>query len=100
MTAPASTAVIRQWARDNGLPVGDRGRLSPQLLSAFASSGTSTPKAATQAATKTKAKPTTAAKAASTPIQAPRRQARAVRVRVHPTPGATGISHKVAARSS
>ena len=88
MTASASTAVIRQWARDNGLPVGDRGRLSPQLLSAFASSGTCKPKA------------TTKEQPASTPVQAPRRQVRAVRVPVRPTPGATGIAHKVAARSN
>lgn len=100
MTAPASTAVIRQWARDNGLPVGDRGRLSPQLLSAFASSGTSKPKAATKSATKTKPKAATKAKAASTPVPAPRRQVRAMRVPVHPTPGATGIAYKVAARSN
>lgn len=39
MSAPTSPAVIRQWARDNGLPVGERGRLSPQLMHAYASSG-------------------------------------------------------------
>ena len=88
MTAPSSTAVIRQWARDNGLPVGDRGRLSPQLLSAYASSGTSRPKA------------TTKAKLAAAPRQGPRRPAGAVRVAIHPTPGATGIARKVAARSN
>lgn len=88
MTAPASTAVIRQWARDNGLPVGDRGRLSPQLLNAFASSGTS------------KRKATIKEKPASTPVQAPRRRIRAVRVPVDPTRGATGIAHRVAARSN
>ena len=87
MTATASTAVIRQWARDNGLVVGDRGRLSPQLLNAYANSGTSKPKT------------TTEDKLASAPSQSPRRQVRAVRVSVHPTPGATGIAHKVAARS-
>ena len=88
MTAPASTAVIRQWARDNGLTVGDRGRLSPQLLSAYANSGTSKPKE------------TTKSKPASAPDQSPRRQIRAVRVSVHPTPGATGIARTVAARLS
>ena len=88
MTAPASTAVIRQWARDNGLTVGDRGRLSPQLLAAFASSGTSKPKA------------TAEDKRSSAPVRAPRRQVHAVRIAVHPTPGATGIAHKVAARSN
>ena len=88
MTAPASTAVIRQWARDNGLTVGDRGRLSPQLLSAYASSGIS------------KLKATTEDKPASKPVPAASRQVRAVRVAVRPTPGATGIAHKVAARSN
>ena len=88
MTPPASTAVIRQWARDNGLSVGDRGRLSPQLLSAYASSDTSKPKA------------TSKQHLASTPGQTPRRQVRAVRVPVHPTPGATGIAHKIAARGN
>lgn len=80
--------MIRQWARDNGMPVGDRGRLSPQLLAAFAGSGTSKPQAKGDD------------KRASAPVQTPRRQGRAVRVSVHPTPGATGIAHKVAARSN
>ena len=87
MTTNSSTAVIRQWARDNGLPVGDRGRLSPQLLSAYAISSA----------------PPTAAEAGSAPTRelAPRRLLAAVaRVAVHPTPGATGITRKIAARSS
>jgi hypothetical protein len=35
MTQTASTAQIRQWARDAGLPVAERGRLSPETLAAF-----------------------------------------------------------------
>jgi ATP-dependent DNA helicase PIF1 len=87
MTAPTSTAVIRQWARDNGLPVGERGRLSPELLSAYASTIALTPAAP---------KMTTAA-----PVRtSSRRTAGAVRIPIQPTPGATGIAHKITARSS
>lgn len=35
-TIATSTAVIRDWARAQGLIVGDRGRLSPQVLDAYA----------------------------------------------------------------
>lgn len=35
MTTAASTAVIRQWARDLGIVVGDRGRLAPAIVSAY-----------------------------------------------------------------
>ena len=87
MTAPTSTAVIRQWARDNGLPVGDRGRLSPELLIAYASSGS--------------AEPSPAAPTLSAPAGAGRRKASlAVRVPIQPMPGATGIAHKIAARAN
>jgi hypothetical protein len=37
MRANASTAVIRQWARQQGLAVGDRGRLAPAVLEAYES---------------------------------------------------------------
>lgn len=87
MTAPTSTAVIRQWARDNGLPVGDRGRLSPELLTAYAASGS--------------AKSGTTSPKLTAPARASRRRASlAVRVLVQPTPGAIGIAHKVAARAN
>lgn len=33
-TAPAAAAV-RAWARENGLAVGERGRLSPDLVDAY-----------------------------------------------------------------
>lgn len=35
MAVSATTAEIRQWARAGGLPVGDRGRLSPDLVAAY-----------------------------------------------------------------
>lgn len=77
--------MIRQWARDNGLPGGDRGRLSPQLLSAYAANARSQ---LTAAETKT----------VSTSARKARRQVRhAVRIPVQPTPGATGIAHKISA---
>lgn len=87
MTAPTSPAVIRQWARDNGLPVGERGRLSPQLLSAYASSSPATPAPPTA---------TTAAPART----AARQTAGALHIPVQPTPGATGIAHRIKARSN
>ena len=79
--------MIRQWARDNGLPVGDRGRLSPELLTAYAGSSS--------------AKPSPAAPKLSAPARAGRRKATlAVHVPIQPTPGATGIAHKIAARAN
>ena len=86
MTAPTSTAVIRQWARDNGLPVGERGRLSPELMNAYAEDAGTQPEAPR----------------AKTPMPArvSRRQAGGmVHIPVQPTPGATGIARKIAARS-
>lgn len=32
-----STSEVRTWAREQGLPVGDRGRLSPDLVAAYSS---------------------------------------------------------------
>lgn len=85
VTVPSSAAVVRQWARDNGLPVGDRGRLSPELLTAYAASGSPKPGATSPKLT--------------APARASRRRASlAVRVLVQPTPGAIGIAHRVAAR--
>ncbi|MFP5220194.1 MAG: histone-like nucleoid-structuring protein Lsr2 [Actinomycetes bacterium] len=34
MTSP-TTAEVRAWARNKGLPVGDRGRLSPDLVAQY-----------------------------------------------------------------
>lgn len=84
MTASASTAVIRQWARDNGLTVGERGRLSPQLLAAYAS------------ATSPVVEPPRAAVSAA--LIKPDAPAGPLAVGVQPTPGATGIGRRVVAR--
>jgi hypothetical protein len=35
MKLSASTAVIRRWAREQGIDVGDRGRLSPAVVAAY-----------------------------------------------------------------
>ncbi len=35
MPTPADTSVIRQWARESGLPVGIRGRLKPEIIAAY-----------------------------------------------------------------
>ncbi len=35
MKPAATSAVIRQWARENGIAVGVRGRLSPDVLAAY-----------------------------------------------------------------
>lgn len=83
MTAPVSTAVIRQWARNNDLTVGERGRLSPQVLTAYASAGPSRPDAPLPGS--------------ALPRQAQRGQG-VVAVRVRPTPGATGVGRRVVAR--
>jgi hypothetical protein len=88
MTASASSAIIRQWARDNGHPVGARGRLSPDLLNAYAAKGRSKPKAVDT-------------KTIPVPVRGPRHKVRsALRIPVQPTPGATGIARKVVARSA
>jgi hypothetical protein len=43
----ADTATVRRWAREQGLPVGDRGRISPDLVAAYSaahgSAGSSVP---------------------------------------------------------
>jgi hypothetical protein len=43
MTTAASTAVIRQWARDRGIVVGDRGRLPPAVVTAYENQREDTP---------------------------------------------------------
>ena len=38
MTVAAPTSEIRRWARTQGMTVGDRGRLPPGILAAYAAS--------------------------------------------------------------
>lgn len=82
MTANASTAVIRQWARAQGMAVGDRGRLSPQVLDAYSASQRRS--APAPAVSKTNKK----------------RGHAQLRVTVRPMPGATGTARTIAARAA
>jgi hypothetical protein len=47
----SSTADIRKWARAAGLVVGDRGRLSPDIVAAYADAHAVAPAAAAAVAT-------------------------------------------------
>jgi hypothetical protein len=85
MTTEASTAVIRQWARGQGMTVGDRGRLSPQLVDAYAASQGSVRQAPARAAADAPARPGSSLR---------------LRVPVRPKPGATGNARTVAARTA
>lgn len=88
MTATDSPPVIRQWARDNGFSVGDRGRLSPDVLTAYAGR---------EADVGGSAK---AVLAADLPDVPQRFAAGRLQLAVRPKPGATGISRRVRARAS
>lgn len=35
MTTTPTAATVRAWAKANGIPVGQRGRLSPQLVAQY-----------------------------------------------------------------
>jgi hypothetical protein len=93
MTTTASSAVIRQWARDSGFAVGDRGRLSPDVLAAYAGRDTGGGAAASvllaDRADATEGPGTTEGSGSSR-----------LRLSIRPTPGATGISRRVRARTS
>ena len=83
MTVATSTSVIRQWARAEGLTVGDRGRLSPQVLDAYATSHDQIKQSAAPAAT--------------TATQVSR--SAGLRIGVRPVPGATGKLRTISARA-
>ena len=84
MTVAACTSVIRQWARAVGLTVGDRGRLSPQVLDAYANSHDQIEQSAAPAAT--------------TATQVSR--GAGLRIGVRPVPGATGNRRTISARAA
>ena len=91
MSKNASTAVIRHWAREQGLLVGDRGRLSPDVLAAYADRAAGAANEAAGTATATAYTPTeTTAAASAVPRDG-------YRVAASPVPGATGISRRVRA---
>ena len=80
MTVAASPSEIRQWARTQGMTVGNRGRLSPETVAAYAvdQSQSQQPAATTTSATKAGA---------------------GSRIVVRPAPGAIGITRTISARA-
>ena len=84
MTTATSTSVIRLWARAQGLTVGERGRLSPQVLHAYATGHAKPPTSAAPEPMKA----TTAAPDAG------------LRIGVSPVPGAQGNTRTISARAA
>ncbi len=85
MNSDASTAVIRQWARERGIAVGDRGRLAPAVLAAYNSVASATsPEREGARLTGTRPTPTTGG----------------YRIAAFPVSSATGASRQVRARIS
>ena len=83
MTVAASTSMIRQWARTQGMTVGDRGRLSPEVLAAHAAGQSPSQQPTVHPAAKTS---TTKAGSGDTVV-------------VRPVPGAIGITRTISARA-
>lgn len=89
MTTTASSAMIRQWARDNGLPVGDRGRLSPEILTAYAAQ-----QSEGRAPAASEAEP-----AADNGGSGRLEGSAHLRIAAKPATGATGVARRVKARA-
>ena len=102
MTAAASTADIRHWARSQGITVGDRGRLAPGILTAYAASHSSAQEQPAHTAQTPQAiqagKAAQAGKAGA--ATSSRRAGSGARVAVRPVPGATGTSRTISARTT
>ena len=86
MSSDASTALIRQWARERGIAVGDRGRLAPAVLAAYQSEA-STTASERQGARLAGARATTLTTGG-------------YRIATSPVSGATGTGRRVRARVS
>ena len=84
MTTATSTSVIRLWARAQGLTVGERGRLSPQVLDAYATSHA-------------KLRPSTTPEPMKATTFAP---GAGLRIGVSPVPGAKGNTRTISARAA
>ena len=85
MTAAASTSEIRHWARTQGMTVGGRGRLSPEILTAYTERQGS-------------AQQPTAQPSPTVPTGSAAGAGARSRVVVRPVPGATGITRTVSVR--
>lgn len=57
-TSDSDTAKIRQWARENGIQVGARGTVKPEIVKQFNEATASTDKAELKSTPKPEAKPT------------------------------------------
>jgi len=84
MTTATSTSVIRLWARAQGLTVGERGRLSPQVLDAYATGHV-------------KLWPSAAPEPMNATMVAP---GAGLRIGVSPVPGAKGNTCTISARAA
>lgn len=84
MATTAAPAGIRQRARDNGIAVGDRGRLGPDVVAAYQ-----------EASAHAAAVPATAKRVSTSSSSGGQS-----RIKVLPAPSATGIAHRVRACSS
>jgi hypothetical protein len=89
MMTTASTADIRRWARSEGLVVGDRGRLSPDVVAAYQAGLVERP----------------TVPGASAEVAVPEKPADwppggQLRIAVRPIPGAQGAGRRVRARAS
>lgn len=86
MTPKASTAAVRQWAREQRIAVGDRGRISPEVFLAYEAAHGAAPVTANDVAV---------------PREEPaHRGGPALRITVRPAAGATGAGRRVRARPS
>lgn len=79
MTVATSTSVIRQWARAQGLTVGDRRRLSPQVFDVYVANHDQIEQSAASTATKVSG------------------DVAGLQIGVRPVPGATGTTATISA---
>lgn len=86
MKPTPSAAVVRQWARHNGVAVGTRGRLSPKVLAAYAAAHEGRAEAAKRVVQQ--------ALVSAVPD---RLVAESTRVSARPAPGVSGSTRRVAA---
>ena len=84
MTTATPTSVIRLWARAQGLTVGERGRLSPQVPDAYATGHA-------------RLRPSTAPEPMKATTVAP---GAGLRIGASPVPGAKGNTRTIMARAA
>lgn len=90
-TSPQSS-VVRQWARSKGMEVGERGRLSPEVLAAYAAAHGGAPVKAAAKAAPAKKK---AAKKAASKTSATKKTAKRAPVKKAPAGSASATPTRV-----